>query len=186
MIDDFDIHIYLSGFHFHLQEHEHTSWSAYFQTLCIRRDSEIHLTWVRSNSQTFNSKTLDKIGSRDIRVASSYVLTCKYLTEDQSLGFLWDIPRSLAANWIRLPAWSWNKGSRRGAPRVGSIYINAGNVAYSVSTAFTRLDDTKFSTIMYDGKWTWIGSLRYFSTDILHKHHYIWRIIFAICIGSDG
>jgi hypothetical protein len=49
------------------------------------------------------------------------------------------------------------------------MYINAGNAAYSTSTAFTRLDDIKFNT--YDAKTTRIGSPRRVSTDILHEHH---------------
>jgi len=52
------------------------------------------------------------------------------------------------------------------------MYINTGNAAYSVSTAFTRLNDIKFS-FLYDEKTIHIGSPWYLSTNILHEHHYI-------------
>jgi hypothetical protein len=84
------------------------------------------------------------------------------------------IPKSPTAYWTAYSGDSWDRnwGSRRGFPSVGSMYINAGNAAYNVSTAFTRLNDIKFS-FFYDEKTIHIGSPWYLSTNILHEHHYI-------------
>jgi hypothetical protein len=54
------------------------------------------------------------------------------------------------------------------------MYINAGNAAYSVSTAFTRLpvNNIKFS-ISDNEKTTSVGSPRDVTADIFHEHHNI-------------
>jgi hypothetical protein len=52
------------------------------------------------------------------------------------------------------------------------MYINAGNAAYSVSTAFTRLNDIEFS-ISHNEKTTSVGSRRVVTANILHEHHNI-------------
>jgi hypothetical protein len=64
------------------------------------------------------------------------------------------------------------------------MYINAGNAAYSVSTAFTRLNDIKFS-ISHNRKTTSVDSLSNVTANILHEHHNIWRVEIAICICSN-
>ena len=64
------------------------------------------------------------------------------------------------------------------------MYISAGNAAYSVSTAFIRLDKIKFS-MSHDRKRTRVNSLREIASDILHKHHYVRLIKSTILIDSN-